>query len=212
MSLETHLRALNQFLKTLFVNLCKTPPQRHANRTLFPFLCSWNAWTLYYRTQIVNDSLTSGIFPQTHKSAVVKPLLKKPTLDHNNLKKNRPVSNLSFLSKIIGKNVLFQMSDHVCSNSLLNPFQSAYKPGHSTETALLEIVSDLLLSLSVLTFLDLSAPIDTIDHNILLSRLEHVFGIHGTALQWFSPYLSNRTKTVSINNLKSDPASQNCKF
>ena len=49
------------------------------------------------------------------------------------------------------------MSDHVSSNSLINHFQSAYKPGHSTETALLEIVSDLLLSLSVLTFLDLSA-------------------------------------------------------
>ena len=42
--------------------------------------------------------------------------------------------------------------------------------------------------------------------NILLSRLEHVFGIHGIALQWFPSYLSNRTRTVSINNLKSDPA------
>ena len=103
------------------------------------------------------------------------------------------------------------MSDHLCSDSLVNPFQSAYKPGYSTETALLKIVNDLLLSLdngniSIVTFLDLSAAFDTIDHNILLSRLEHVFGIHGTALQWFSSYLSNRTQTVSINNLKSDPA------
>ena len=74
-----------------------------------------------------------------------------------------------------------------------------------------EIVNDLLLSLdngniSIVTCLDLSAAFDTIDHNILLSRLEHVFGIHGTALQWFSSYLSNRTQTVSINNLKSDLA------
>ena len=157
------------------------------------------------------DSLTSGIFPQVHKSAVVNPLLKKPTLDHNNLKNVRLVPNLSFLSKIREKKVLFQMSDHLCSNSLLNPFKFVYKPGHSTETALFEIVNDVLLSLdngniSSVTFRDLSAAFDTIDHNILLNCLEHVFGIHGAALQWFSSYPSNRTQTVSINNLKSDPA------
>ena len=103
------------------------------------------------------------------------------------------------------------MSDHLSSNSLLNPFQSVYKQGHSTETALLQIVNDFLLSLenwniSIVTLLDLSAAFDTIDHNTLLSHLEHVFGIHGTVLQWFSSYLSNRSQTVSINNLKSDPA------
>ena len=98
------------------------------------------------------------------------------------------------------------MSDHLCSDSLVNPFQSAYKPGYSTEIALLEIVNDLLLSLhsgniSIVTLLDLSAAFDTIDHNTLLSHLEHVFGIHGTALQWLSSYPSNPTQTVSINNL-----------
>ena len=103
------------------------------------------------------------------------------------------------------------MSDHLCSDSLVNPFQSAYKPGYSTEIALLEIVNDLLLSLhsgniSIVTLLDLSAAFDTIDHNTLLSHLEHVFGIHSTALQCFSSYLANRTQHVSINNLKSDPA------
>ena len=107
--------------------------------------------------------------------------------------------------------MLFQMSDHLFSNSLLNPFQSTYKPGHNTETTLLEIVNDLLLSvdngnISIITFLDLAAAFDTVDHNILLSRLEHVFGTHGTALHWFSSYLSNRTQTVSINNLKSNPS------
>ena len=57
-----------------------------------------------------------------------------------------------------------------------------------------------------MTFPDLSAVFHAIDHKILLSCLEHVFGMHSTALQWFSSYLSNRTQTVSINNLKSDPA------
>ena len=146
-------------------------------------------------TQIVNDSLTCGIFPQIHKSAVVKPLLKKPTLDHNNLKDFRPVSNISVLSKIIEKVVLFQMSDHLCSNSLLNPFQSAYKPRHSTETALLEIVNDLLLfvdngNISIVTFIDLSAAFGTIDHNILLSRLEHVF--------WYTQYCTAMVLLIPI--------------
>ena len=92
----------------------------------------------------------------------------------------------------------------------MTPFQSAYKPGHSTETAPLEIFNDLSPSvdnenISVATFLDLSAAFDTIDHNISCSHFEDVSGIHCTALQWFSSYLSNRTQTVSINNLKSDP-------
>ena len=107
------------------------------------------------------------------------------------------------------------MSDYFYSNSLVNSFQSAFKLGNNTETALWELFKDLLLSLdngniSIVTFLDLTAAFDTIDHNILLSRLEHVFGLHGTALQWFSSYLSNRTQTVSINNLKSDPAPVPC--
>ena len=98
------------------------------------------------------------------------------------------------------------MSDHLCSNSLLNPFPT----GHSTETALLEIVSNLLLSLdsgnsSVVTYLDLSAAFNTNDH-ILPSHLKYVFGIHGTALQWFCLYLSNKFHTVSINCSRSDPA------
>ena len=72
--------------------------------------------------------------------------IKKPTLDHNTLKKICSVSNLSFLSKIIEKIVLFQMSDHLCSNSLLNPFQSAHKLGHSTETALSDFQRSLAFS------------------------------------------------------------------
>jgi len=153
----------------------------------------------------------SGILPDVHKTALVTPLLKKPTLDHNELKNFRPVSNLSFVSKLIEKVVLSQLSAHLKTNHLFNPLQSAYRPGHSTETALVKIVNDLLLALdqgkvSILTLLDLSAAFDTIDHGLLLSRLEHVFGVSDSALLWFSSYLSNRTQTVSINNSTSDPA------
>jgi hypothetical protein len=159
-------------------------------------------------TALINSSITSGIFPDACKSALVTPLLKKATLDQNELKNYRPVSNLSFISKIMEKVVLTQLSEYLISNNLFNPFQSAYRPGHSTETALLRIVNDLLLSLndrkvSILALLDLSAAFDTIDHCILISRLRHDFGIGGTALQWFTSYLSHRTQSVIVDGLVS---------
>ena len=173
-----------------------------------PLLCEFLDDILPLLTDIVNKSLTSGSFPEIFKTAVVKPLLKKPSLDPNDLKNYRPVSNLSFISKIIEKIVLSQLSAHLSSNNLWNPFQSAYRPGHSTETALLKVLNDLLLSLdkgnvSVVALLDLSAAFDTIDHSLLLKRLENVFGVCDTALSWFSSYLSNRTQIVSVDNVHS---------
>ena len=79
----------------------------------------------------------------------------------------------------------------------------------------MKVMNDLLRSLdrenvSVLPLLDLSAAFDTIDHTILLQRLEHVFGMHHTALHWFSSYLTNRTQTVTVNNCGSAPVTISC--
>ena len=87
-------------------------------------------------------------------------------------------------------------------------FQSAYKAHHSTETALLPITNDILLSLDrgdnvFLLLLDLSAAFDTVNHSLLLSRLENSFGITRTVLQWFHCHLSGRCQFVEIYDTKS---------
>ena len=162
-------------------------------------------------THVMNTSLSSGHFPPIFKSAIVCPLLKKPSLDQNCLKNYRPVSNLSFLSKVLEKIVLSQLLDHLTHNHLLNPHQSAYRQSHSTETALLRIFNDILLGLdndkvALLALLDLSAAFDTIDHSILLSRLQTSFGISGTVLSWFQSYLLDRSQTVCVKGASSKPS------
>jgi Reverse transcriptase (RNA-dependent DNA polymerase) len=88
------------------------------------------------------------------------------------------------------------------------PVQSAYRPHHSTETALLKVVNDLLISIdngdaAVLALLDQSAAFDTIDHSILLNRLNACFGVSGSVLSWFTSCLSRRFQSVSISGVTS---------
>ena len=156
-------------------------------------------------TDLFNSSLASGIFPQCIKSAHITPILKKRCLDHNYLNNYWPVSNLCFIAKILEKLVLSQVSSDLNSHNLYNTCQSAYRPGHSTEIALLKVVNDLFLSLnkgniSVLALFDFSSVFDTIDHPILVHRLHTDFGFTDTVLRWFSSYLTDRTQFVSLSN------------
>ena len=126
----------------------------------------------------------------------------KRNLDHNDLNNYRPVSNLCFIAKILEKLVLSQVSSYLNSH---NTCQSAYCPGHSTETSLLKVVIDLFLSLnkskiSVLAMLDFSSAFHTIDHPIIVHRLHTDFGFTDTVLQWFSSYLTDRTHYVLLSN------------
>ena len=127
-------------------------------------------------------------------------------MTHKNL---RPISNLQFVSKITERAVFDQVYSHMTDNELFPVLQSAYRKGHSTETALLRVVNDILSNMnkqhvSILVLLDLSAAFDTVDHAILLRRLETSFGITDAALAWFSSYLSGRSQCVSINGETSD--------
>ncbi|RCU35147.1 hypothetical protein DVA81_17755 [Acinetobacter baumannii] len=101
--------------------------------------------------------------------------------------------------------VVNQLCDFLNSNSLFEDFQSGFREFHSTETALVKVTNDLLIasdkgSVCVLILLDISAAFDTIDHRILLQRLEHLIGIKGPGLSWFQSYLSDRFQFVHVND------------
>ena len=100
---------------------------------------------------------------------------------------------------------LSQVSSYLNSHNLYNTCQSAYRPGHSTETALLNVVNDLFLSPSkgnmyVLALHDFSSAFKTIDHPILVHHLHTDFGLIDTVLQLFSSYLTGRTHYVPLCN------------
>ena len=164
--------------------------------------------------EMINKSLSSGEFPQAFKNALVTPLLKKRTLDEEILNNYRPVSNLTFVSKIIEKVVASRLNHHLMVNNLQEPFQSAYRVNHSTETAMLRVQNDIIRApgdnkVVLLVLIDLSAAFDTVNHERLLSTL-HAIGITGKALAWFMSYLQNRSQTITISGKQSRSQQLEC--
>jgi len=119
------------------------------------------------------------------KRAIVRPLLKKRTLDPNDPASYRPISNLSCVFKVVQKVVDARFAAHSAQHSLLPTLQSAYRPNQSTETAVICILNDMI---SALMLLDLSAAFDTVDPQILADVLRRRFGIAGGALDWMVNY------------------------
>ena len=113
------------------------------------------------------------------------------------------------MSKLVERAVFDQVHAHLSEHDLYPLLQSAYRRGHSTETALLKIYNDILMAMNrqevvLLVLLDLSAAFDTVEHSVLLSRLSTSFGVRGTAQEWFASYLSGRSQRVSLSGKRSE--------
>ena len=138
-------------------------------------------------TKMINLSFESGEFASDWKEALLTPLPKKCGLDiaFNNF---RPVSNLPYVSKLSEEAAANQLIDHMTTNDLHMPLQSASKQNHSTESAVLKVKNDILLNMeakkvTLLVLLDLSTAFDAVLHDILLNLLKSRFGVDGKALE-----------------------------
>lgn len=145
--------------------------------------------TLDIISEIVNASLLTGAFCKHWKEALVKPLLKKIGFELIN-SNYRPVSNLPFLSKVVEKCMLAQLSDHYNHYDLLPEYQSAYHSGFSCETSLIKLTDKILWNfedkkISTVAICDLSAAFDTVDHQVMLTVLKTKFGVQEQSLDWF---------------------------
>ena len=187
-------------------------PISHLLLTLSPLLYSRNMHLTLspILSKLANLSFSTGTFPSIFKKAQVLPLLKKPNLDPTSPANYRPISNLSTMSILLERLLLSRLRPHITTSSNFSSFQSAYRPGFSTETALLHIFNNLSDicgkgNCAVMLGLDLSAAFDTINHQLLLERLKSDFGIDGLAFSWLQSYLSNRTQYVKLGKTSSSP-------
>ena len=167
---------------------------------LLPFICL-----------MCNLSLSEGCLPGSLKA----PVLKKSNLDQDAAKNYRPISNLTIISKVIERIVAEQIKKHLVDSNSMPPLQSAYWAGHSTETALIEVISDIIdaadgQQVTLLGLLNMSAAFDTVDHDILLHRLETSYGVRGRALRWLTSFLTGRTQAVSYAGQTSPQCRLSC--
>jgi len=154
-------------------------------------------------------SLQSGVVPAVFKTSVIcSPRLKKACLDPSDVKNYRPISNLTVMSKLLERIVVLQLVSYLSENDFLLDRQSVYRAFRSTETVIARLLSDILTALdagdiAALALLDLSTAFDTVDHPILLHRLQTSFGLCDSALAWLSSYLEQRRHYVSVHGKQS---------
>ena len=156
--------------------------------------------------KILNSSFLSGIFPRGMKLAKVIPIFKNgDLLDVNNY---RPISLLSVFSKITEKLIHQRLYSFLETHNVMYESQFGFQKGKSTQHSLIEIVEKIRncnenKNYGCGIFIDLKKAFDTVNHDVLLLKLEH-YGIRGTALSWFKSYISGRSQYVFCNNTSSD--------
>ena len=161
---------------------------------------------------IFNISLSCGICPSLLKIAKVVPIYKKD--DKTQVTNYRPISLLPSISKVLEKIVYKRLISFLTVNNILNQSQFGFRKNCSTDFAIIELIDKVTKQLSqkehvIAVFMDLSKAFDTIDHNILLYKLDH-YGIRGPALSWFKSYLSDRQQFVHINGYDSSMSNIHC--
>ena len=156
-------------------------------------------YSIHALTELINSSIKWSVFPERWKRAIVIPIPKcdEPTSE----KDYRPISLLIVFAKILEKVIAIQLIEYFLNSGLLNKFQSAYKKYHSTTTALLHILDEILKSLNnneitVMTLLDYSKAFDTANHALILAKLK-ALGLTESACKWISSYLHERKQKVS---------------
>ena len=169
--------------------------------------------TIYRQlTDLFNLSVRSGVFPVDWKLAKVSPIYKTgERIDPNNY---RPISVLSTIARNFEKVIYEQLYDYLSRKNILDPRQSGFRSLHATVTALLDLTNQWCFNIdrgliNGVLFLDLKKAFDTVDHNLLLIRLECV-GVRGQTLEWFKSYLSNRSEVVFINGVLSEHEQIKC--
>ena len=153
--------------------------------------------------KVLNLSISSGIYPSNLKTAKVIPIFKNG--DSKSINNYRPISILSTLNKIFEKILYARLVNYIEKFDLFYKYQFGFRTNHSTEHALIEIVDQIRLSidkdqLTCGIFIDLSKAFDTVNHDILLAKLDH-YGIRGNALNLFRSYLSDSKQYTVIENI-----------
>ena len=161
---------------------------------------------------IFNTSFLTGIVPEKFKTARVIPIFKKGS--QTSLNNYRPISLLSVFNKLLEKLMYKRIIDFLNKRQLIYSKQFGFRSHYSTECAVLSIIDQVQLAIeshdySCGIFLDFSKAFDTVNHQILLTKLDY-YGIRGVVKDWLTSYLSNRTQFVSLGAVNSKTQTVSC--